>query len=998
MLRATTEPAPAVIPHALNLDDAAVSRAWLTRLFERPEVRNALFAASPVLTRTVESIVGGTSVRPRQVRRAALSVASYLLRWQHRPTPFGLFSGAAALTAGQSPRAQWGIAHHVTLRADGEWISDVIKALESDPEVLDALYVTANDTVHVRGNRLVAPGVPADGHDRLMAPVEMTLRPTRPVVAALETAASPLRYGSLRDELTIAFPAGAGSKLNAVLHSLITHNLLITSLRPPMTVLDPLDHICQELKRIDAHSMRFSGALARELYDLRDDLAAHAAPAAGTDLRELTRRMHQHSQIAPLPVVVDTTLDCDVQVPVDVVTEAETAVSVLHQVSPRPYGHDLWRSYHWRFREQYGPGAQVPVLTLLRDSELGWPAEYVGAERRRAPASITERDRVLLRLLQQTQMAGCGELVLDATAVSELAQAAGEEDRAYSDRSEFAFQIHARSTRALAQGDFLLEAVGVPRPGSSMLGRSAHLLSPDARQQIADSYAARPEIITAQLSFSPRRRRNENITRTGPLMPFVIPIGEHPPAAGEVISLGDLAVTANARHLFLIQISTGRVVDVRVPHALEAGIQTPPLARFLAEIAGARRSAYGEFDFGAAARQPYLPRVRYGRTVLSPARWLLARGDLPGRNASFTHWDAQLAAWQVRLNVPQRVAVEQYDQRLPLHLDHPVHGRLLRAALDGTEELELHELPDADAHGWIGRAHEIVLPFVRQQPASVTDPVPQARTVAPAELYLPGGGDVLRMHLHTHPSRFDEILLTWIPRLLDRLGGEVPWWFARQRDLSRPEDGQHLEVTLHLNGGWGTAAAAMNGWARELHDDNLLARLTLEPYRPQTGRYGTAEALDAAHHVFCAESRLAVEQIRHAEETDVAREALTAWGLLGIVTQVLDCVDAGLHWLIANTPAHGRPDRDLRRQVIHLWDESPPADAAITAAWNTRCEALFAYRLALLNQEHDPCTVVRSLLHQHHVRALGVDPKAEATVLHLARTVALRHAHVQASR
>jgi class I lanthipeptide synthase len=57
-----------------------------------------------------------------------------------------------------------------------------------------------------------------------------------------------------------------------------------------------------------------------------------------------------------------------------------------------------------------------------------------------------------------------------------------------------------------------------------------------------------------------------------------------------------------------------------VLHALEASVQTPPLARFLAEVASARCGIYGPFDFGAARTLPFLPRVRHGRAVLAPAR------------------------------------------------------------------------------------------------------------------------------------------------------------------------------------------------------------------------------------------------------------------------------------------------------------------------------------------------------------------------------------------
>ncbi|MFW6724768.1 lantibiotic dehydratase [Streptomyces sp. MAR4 CNY-716] len=1001
VLRATTAPGPADIPPGLDLDNAAATRAWLVKLWQRPDVRHALFAASPVLTATVDGIVQGTLTQARQIRRAAESVASYLLRWQHRPTPFALFAGTSPLTVGTMPDVRWGTEHTVTVRADGEWISDVIRDLEQHPALLERLPIVANNTAQVRGDRLAAAGPPADGHAVLMAPVEVSVRSTRPVDTAMHAARTPLPYRALREKLSVLFPSGTDGKIDAVLRELIAQNLLITSLRPPMTTLDALDHVCTELKRADAHTLPCVAPLTRALFDLRDHLAVHASLARAADLREVTARMRRHSAIAPMPVLVDTALDCHVQLTRQVVAEVEDAVGVLHRVSPLPYGYKLWRDYHRRFRAEYGVGAAVPVLDLVADSGLGWPAEYVGSERAKTPRTLTERDAVVLKLLQQTQMDGVGELVLDDEAINELAAAAGTEEPVYGERSEIAFEVRSPSTSALAGGHFTVEITGVPRPGSSMLARAAHLARADTQRQIANSYVTRSDVITAQLSFGPRRRRNENVARTGLLAPHVIPLAEHPTGHGETIELDDIAVTADARSFYLAQLSTGRQIDVRVMHALEAGIQTPPLARFLSEITGARRAVYKRFDFGAAARLPYLPRVRYARTVLTPARWLLTTKDLPGHRAPLPVWEEAFASWRARLHVPDHVSLVEFDQRLPVDLNHPVHRRLIRAQLHDAQELELRESAPAKEYGWIGRAHEILLPLARTAPAVTSPPPHPTRHLQPVPpVQLPGDGDVLRMRLHGHPDRFDEILLQHLPRLLDALNGPR-WWFTRHRELARPDTGQYLVLTVHPVGDYATTAAAVRHWATSLYRQRLLAGLTLEPYRPQTGRYGPHQAMDAAHQVFAADSAAALMQIRLSASSGIAAQALAAASLADLVGGLLGSKDAGWTWLIHHTPAHGRPNRDHRVQALQFYDAEQhraSEGAELTEVWTTRAAALTSYRQALAETGHDPSGVVRSLLHLHHVRALGVGTSAEAAVLHLARTVALRHRPAKATR
>lgn len=160
-------------------------------------------------------------------------------------------------------------------------------------------------------------------------------------------------------------------------------------------------------------------------------------------------------------------------------------------------------------------------------------------------------------------------------------------------------------------------------------------------------------------------------------------------------------------------------IEPRVLHALEAGLQTPPLARFLAEVTTGRCAVYGAFDWAAAARLPYLPRVRYGRSVLSPARWRLTAADLPAPTCALPDWETALDAWRRRLRAPAAVVLCQSELRLPLDLDHPAHRALLRARLGRDGRVELREAPTPADLAWLGRAHELLisLRLARPRPA-----------------------------------------------------------------------------------------------------------------------------------------------------------------------------------------------------------------------------------------------------------------------------------------
>jgi thiopeptide-type bacteriocin biosynthesis protein len=1002
LFRATTWPHGLNLPPAPDLTGENAEqrgRAWLAEVWQHEEIRQALSLATPALCHQIDDIVAGQRSDGRRIRRTVLSLASYLLPWQGRPTPFGLFAGVAPAHIAATPRVTWGDNHRTTVRADADWLTDLVPRLHHCPDLLERLPVVANNAGQVRGSRYVVPGPPADGRAHLLAPIEVSVRYTRPVAAALAAARAPTRYGVLRAQLTERAPAAA-DRIDTMLAGLVAQHVLITSLWAPMTCLDALGHISRELERADADTIPDIAELVRELFATRDALA-RPAPLGSSAKSGLVERMRRLSDIAPVPVVVDTALDCELRLPEQVVREAEEAVSVLYRLSPYPFGYPHWRDYHRRFRMRYGPGAVVPLLELVADSGLGLPAGYLGSDRQRPERQLTERDEKLLALIQQAMLDGSAEIVLTDRMIADLA--GDSADVLLVPRAEVSVEIHATSQQNLSRGAFRLVVTGTPRPGSSMAGRFAHLLPDHDHQHLADSYRTPdPEVITAQLSFAPRRGRNDNVTRTPQLLPHVISLAEHrAPEEKGLIELADLAVTADARQLSLLQRSTGRPIEPRVAHALEAGIHTPPLARFLAEITTARSAVYKAFDFGAANHLPYLPRVRYKRTILARARWLLTAEELPARSATMTAWEDAFAAWRSRLGVPERVSVVEVDQRLPLDLAQPLHRLLLRSRLDGARRLELREATAPEDIAWIGRAHELLLTLtLAERSRPVRLPAPDAVTATTA--YLPGRSTLLHAHLHAHPERYEEILTTHLPALLDAFPEPPPrWWFQRHRETSRPEADPYLVLSVCLAepAAYGQAAAHLGDWADHLRRRSLASHITLATYEPQTGRFGHGPAMDAAHEVFAADSAAALAQVRMTTQADeVQPQALAAASMVDLATRLAPTVDDGLTWLVRHLPReHGPLDRSLRDQAFDLTDptgewknlRSTFGGTAVATAWQARATALDAYRKHLADQR-DPLTVLRSLLHLHHVRALTIDPDLERLTGRLARACALR--------
>ncbi|WP_241826764.1 lantibiotic dehydratase [Streptomyces graminilatus] len=962
----------------------------------RDPVPDALSAASPVLCQRVTEILNGTLTDTRRIRRAVRSVAAYLLRWNHRPTPFGVFAGVAPARPAHAARVQWGDGYRTMLRPDSDWMTDVISQLEGSPALVARLTVVANNTGRSRGNRHIVDGMPAAAHAAHYAPVELSIRLTRPAAAALAAASTPIPYDVLVHRLADQFPTARPDQLTGLIADLLGKHILISSLWPSMTSVDPLTHVCTQLDKADAASIPDVAELAARLAAIRDRIDHPTGTAPWASGSVLVQDMQRLSSVAPVPLLVDAALDCTVDIPEALLREAAEAAQVMHQLSPHPYGYPQWRDYHQRFLDRYGTDAAVPVRHLVADSGLGMPAGFLGSERTRAPYQLTSRDEKILRLLQEAMLDSGRELVLTRATIADLT-ADHTEPPLPVPRAEIAVEIHAPTLDAVQRGDYRLLVTGAPRPGSSMFGRFAHLLPPPAQSALTNSYAtASPGAVPAQLSFTPRRRRNENVSRTMQVLPHTIPLGQHHEPGPGVIPLDDLAVTADARRFYLIRTSTGQHVEPRVLHALEASVHTPPLARFLAEINTARSAAYKTFTFGVAATLPYLPRVRYKRTVLAPARWLLAADDLPARSAPMADWDKALDRWRERLRVPDRIALVENDQQLPIDLDQRIHRALLRACVNRTRLVELRETTTPHEQAWIGRPHQLLIPLANSAPADTAPLLPRATVASPL---MPGRSTMLYTRLFAHPTRHDEILTGHLPGLLDQFATMPTWWFRRHRDTTHPDSDQYLALYLHLPtpDDYGPASQLVHAWADSLHRQRLASDLELATYQPHTGRYGHGPALDTAHQVFAADSAASVAQIRAAAGDPATGQALTAASMVDLAMQFTGDPRQAADWLTRTLPQERGPlSRDRTALTLALADPEHttlvalPGGPDVAAAWRQRAAALTTYREQLATQ-CGPDSVLRSLLHQHYIRALPVDPDHERVTGRLARACALRH-------
>lgn len=310
LLRAAAAPLSHAPDQWPDLADTGACREWLHQIWSRPDPADAVRQASPSLADRVDAIRAGHAVGDRQIRRATLATARYLLRATGRPTPFGLFAGVAPVALGKAAGARWGDGHRPVARVDTEWLADVIDRLEACPDLLERLDVVFTDLAVRRGGRLEVP----------QGPNRVTIRYTSAVAAVRDAAAAPVRFGVLGDKLTEIFTDTGRSRVRGMLTELVRQGFLITNLRAPFTVTDPLAHLVDRLRAAGADTVPSAASLVRDLEAVQADVRHHnhetTTRAGQGHVREtITRRMRELSQAGRTPLAVDLLLDCDVRLP-----------------------------------------------------------------------------------------------------------------------------------------------------------------------------------------------------------------------------------------------------------------------------------------------------------------------------------------------------------------------------------------------------------------------------------------------------------------------------------------------------------------------------------------------------------------------------------------------------------------------------------------------------------------------------------------------------------
>lgn len=921
-----------------------------TELPADPRIQRALAVGAGDLFRALSKPPATDKAQSEKaLRRMRDSLQRYLIRMSTRPTPYGTFAGVAVAHWGETTDlARTADPVRIRTRPDMGWLIEFIAELEQKPDVRSGLRWYTNPAASLHADRLFLAerAVLTDPAEATRA---VNLRATPVVRAALEAARTPVPYDDLIGTLTAN--GAPREKVAGLLEQLWEQTVLLTDLRPPVTIADPARYVASRLSTVPA-----ARAEAVALTELLDDIAQwdeldveHAAAeypklaAKAKTLRDTTTQFQ-----------TDMAIPLDGRISHEVAAESARLAELLIRLSPAPTGTAYLDGYRQSFEERYGRDREVPLLELL-DPELGLGGPQ-RTDRREQPSDEQKlRDRTLVDLALAALKDGRAVVELDDATLDKLILGAPQP----ADSLDLSVFVVAASAAAVDAGDFRL-LVGPNVGGGAagrVLGRFADLVGEEPLREAAAAEAKlNPDVLRAEVSYLARQVRSANVTirplvREREIALTTTP-GEHQ------LSPDELLVGLSGGRFVLRSAVDGREVVPCAGHMLNT-LGAPEIVRFLEQVFHDGRMANVGFNWGSAADFPFLPRVQRGRLILAPALWRVEPSDL-----------TEFAVWRERWQVPRYVYLAVSDNRLLLDLDNPAHVDQLRAQV--RERAELHEALPAPGDAWVSGPDgnylsELVVPLVLDKPApraAVRSPVRRTETVRRLH---PPGSDWLYAKLYHVPAYEDDL----IGQALSDFGAES-WFFMRYVD---PDP--HLRVRWYRQ----PDVQQVLRWGAKLVADGYCKRFGLDTYDQEVERYGGVVGMELAEQLFHADSELVAELLRQRRTLDMS--------LLGVYT--VDTLLAALGYDVAEREAlcrigvedrkatadEFRKEQNALRAVLGDPDWLPASARPATELWSERI-ADIARRLTEAELDKDKLT--QSYVHMHCNRLLGCGHPPEQRV------------------
>jgi thiopeptide-type bacteriocin biosynthesis protein len=428
---------------------------------------------------------------------------------------------------------------------------------------------------------------------------------------------------------------------------------------------------------------------------------------------------------------------------------------------------------------------------------------------------------------------------------------------------------------------FIEEAGGVC--STSLTGRFTPFderVRNQARELAKAEQLQNKEVIFAEIAYFTDEHA-ANINTRAHIRDYEIPILVHstlPPE--QIISLNDLYVSVYRGEVIIRSARLNKRIIPRLSTAYNHKRSELPVFRFLCDLQY-QGLAYN-LGFHVENILPgldYYPRIEFKECILSPAKWLLRKKDLPDPTDKLAYEKfRQLAE---RRGINRFFALSNADRYLVFDRDDPLAIQLFLSETGNLDEIRLEEFYMPDEKNAVLRNDQEEV-FVHQFIASLTCQGTSYTHggVSPCDLkniqrdFIPGD-EWLYFKIYCAPQNADYLLTRKLYPLIKKClkKGSIEQWFFIRYD----EQGDHLRIRLK-----GTKEAIrempglFNQLLKPLIHSGIITRVLLDTYQREIERYGV-KTMESAECSFMYSSELVAVHL----DNDPEKQRTVGFAILG---------------------------------------------------------------------------------------------------------------------
>lgn len=828
------------------------------------------------------------------------TLLKYYIRLSTRPTPYGTFSGLAVGNfAEYSNMCVSEISHHTKrARVDMEWLYGVIREIESKHEIRALLKFKFNDFVFENGDRLEKLNKTFLELNSEENESSTTIRNTRQVKVVRKLSQDFISFSELSQYLSEKNPRVSRDRIKAFLDQLVDNEFLISELRPPLVNTDTLEYAIHILEKNNFNSETKKYLLL--LTEIKEDINQYNLKSIGNGLHVFESIISKMKDIYECKncLQIDTKLGMESnQLSYQVKQDLEEFVSAMVKITPQYKKSAEYTHYISLFLEKYGYGVTVPVLELLDpDKGLGAPSYYLQSANHsvapRQPKSLKEErlEAVINRKLAQSLKMKQKTIEIDDQDIQYISE--NENQEKYTDQLDFlqSFELlllahpgNAKDTEN--RFSVTLAPVFASDNIGKTFGRFRDMFSEKETTSLSNELTKQKEFfsdyVVAEIAEVPERGRTSNVSMNFSDYDYQIMLSTNGCEGKKQLSINDLyvGVDRQTNQFFIKSKSLNKKVLVTMSSMLNP-LSGSNAVRFLREISFVCR-----FDIVSTIAKiinidsEYCPRIVYKHVIIRPETWVISKDILNLVNESREEFNQKFIQFRQKWDVPRYVLLTEFDNRLLLDLENPLHvneiyaivkkenARVIKLA-EMTCDFDEYAAKDSNGHSYVT---EIVVPFVlssngvkadkkNEYILTNSDVEKNALQVTTDErLIIPGQDDWFYFKLYGYSKRKNEL----ISYLYDKLETLIASHKAKQYFFIRYSDpDQHLRVRVRSEKDMKFVVFdELMHLFEQFQNAGLISEVVIDTYEREIVRYGGPGLIEAAEKYFFYDSRTVMKLI-----------------------------------------------------------------------------------------------------------------------------------------